>query len=132
MCTQISHPQNVRVVIFTRESPVEERVNTHQRQKKNCLAYLAEQNGVCSVTVLHFHEDANAGTQSQRPGIQWLRQLVVQDAVDLIIAEDSTRLFRGVDCFKQFADLAADYRVRIICLDDGIDTAQDNWTQHLS
>jgi len=122
---------DVRAVIFTRSSTVEQQKSNHELQKSTCLTYLAEQQDISSVTVLYDREEANPGAHPDRPGIHWLRQLVEQDAVDVILADESSRLFRGIGCFQEFADLASQHGVRIMCLNDGIDTAQENWMQRL-
>jgi len=132
MHVQIPTSNDVRAVIFTRSSTIEQQKFNHELQKNTCLTYLAEQHGISSVTVLHYCEEANPGTHPDRPGINWLRQLVVQDAVDVILTDESTRVFRGIGCFQEFADLASQYGVRIVCLNDGIDTAQANWMQRLA
>jgi len=126
MYVQIPTSHDVRAVIFTRSSTVEQQQDNHELQKNTCLTYLAEQQDISSVTVLHDREEANPGTHPGRPGIHWLRQLVVQDAVDVILADETSRLFRGIGCFQEFADLASQHGVRILCLNDGIDTAQEN------
>jgi DNA invertase Pin-like site-specific DNA recombinase len=131
MHVQIPTSNDVRAVIFTRSSTVEQQKHNHELQKNNCLTYLAEQHGISSVTVLHYREEANPGTHSDRPGIHWLRQLVVQNAVDVILADESSRLFRRIGSFQEFADLSSRHGVRIVCLNDGIDTAQENWMQRL-
>jgi hypothetical protein len=87
MHVQIPMSINVRAVIFTRSSTVEQQKDNHELPKSTCLTHLAEQQDISSVTVLHDREEANPGIHPDRPGIHWLRQLVEQDAVDLIIAE---------------------------------------------
>lgn len=72
-----------------------------------------------------------SGEIVSRPGIDQVLQGIANRKWDLIICEDSSRLYRGITpCMNLFGP-AVDSGIRLICINDKVDTANDDWTQRL-
>lgn len=121
-----------RLLVQTRVSTEEQRRQSGDDQKEYCLAFIGEKSGAKLKSVEHIHEEAVSGELRSRPGIDLVRQRIREGAVDLIIVEDSSRLFRGIGACEDFVSFAVDHDVRVICINDGVDTAQDDWKQRLA
>ncbi|EAQ81417.1 recombinase family protein [Blastopirellula marina] len=72
-----------------------------------------------------------SGELVSRPGIDRLRQGIAKRAWDLIIAEDSSRLYRHETECMVLVEEAVDEGIRVICINDFVDTAEPDWRDRL-
>jgi DNA invertase Pin-like site-specific DNA recombinase len=73
-----------------------------------------------------IHDSAASGAGADRPGFALLLELVKAGKVDVVVAEDTSRISRDVVDVASFKRLAEHTAVRLILVADGIDTAQGN------
>jgi len=72
-----------------------------------------------------------SGELVSRPGIDQLRQGIARREWDLIIVEDSSRLYRHETECMVLAEEAVDEGIRVICINDFVDTAEPDWRERL-
>jgi DNA invertase Pin-like site-specific DNA recombinase len=68
---------------------------------------------------------------ASRPGINQVWAGIVAHRWDLIIAEESSRLYRHHTKAGELFESAVDADIRIICPSDSIDTLDDDWPDRL-
>lgn len=68
-----------------------------------------------------------SGMLTTRASIREAESLVAEGAVDLVIAEDLSRIYRNPRHQYDFVQNAVDAGTRVICIGDHLDTADDNW-----
>jgi hypothetical protein len=68
-----------------------------------------------------------SGELANRPGIDEARKGIQRGAYDVILAEDSSRLFRNPGACMDFAAQAVDAGLRILLPNDDIDTEEPDW-----
>lgn len=61
----------------------------------------------------------------------WFQQGIEKRKRDLIICEDSSRLFRSISPWMNLVGTAVDNEIRIICINDQVDAANDDWQHRL-
>lgn len=119
-----------RVLTYARFSRDEQRRQSIADQGDFCREYLSDQQAkLNSVEVLS--DEGMSGELRNRPGIDQVRAGIEQRLWDLIIVEDSSRLFRGVAPCMDLVGWAVDQGIRVICINDGVDTANEDWQQRL-
>jgi hypothetical protein len=69
------------------------------------------------------------GERLDRPELQHIEQWFRSGKLDLCILDDLSRLVRGGEAAKLLG-VAVDNGVRVICINDGIDTAIPGWEEH--
>lgn len=73
-----------------------------------------------------------SGELVSRPGINELRNGIREGRWDLLICEDSSRLFRHDTAAIELIHTAVDAGMRVICINDSVDTSEDGWEDRLS
>src|SRR6185437_9253089 len=68
-----------------------------------------------------------SGMLTARPSIREAEQLIESGQADLVISEDSSRIYRNPRHQYDFVQNAVDAGVRVICIGDHLDTADENW-----
>src|SRR5262245_47744725 len=71
--------------------------------------------------IAHFAERAR-GMLSERQAIRQVEDLIADGRVDLVVAEDLSRIFRNPRHQLNFVQDAVDAGVRVCCIADGLDT----------
>ena len=61
----------------------------------------------------------------------WFQQGIEKRKWDLIICEEFSRLFRSISPCMNLVGTAVDNEIRIICINDRVDTANDDWQHRL-
>lgn len=117
-----SGPRRLRVLIYARYSTDEQNPRSIDDQVTKCRAYLSR-SGVHGYDEMLLDDREISGRKKSRPGIDRLIELIDQNAVDLVVVEDLSRLFRKSMFSMELLARASDARTRIICVDNGIDTA---------
>jgi hypothetical protein len=69
---------------------------------------------------------------ADRETIRRVEEFIEADAVDLIIAEDLSLIYRNPRLQYQFVQDAVDRDVRVICVADNLDAADENWEVMMS
>ena len=73
-----------------------------------------------------------SGELVSRPGINQVREGIKAGSWDLLICEDSSRLFRHDTAPIELVHLALDAGIRVICINDYVDTTEPGWEDRLS
>ena len=66
-----------------------------------------------------------------RPGIDQVRAGVAARRWDLILVEDSGRLFRHETACGELIETAVDNGIRVLAINDDVDTAEEDWEDPL-
>src|SRR5579859_3606920 len=67
-----------------------------------------------------------SGENLDRDELNELEALIESDQIDLVIAEDLGRICRRTRAYD-FCELCVDHNVRLIAINDRVDTADDGW-----
>jgi hypothetical protein len=121
----------LRVVLYARYSTDEQNPKSIADQFAECRRMLAKC-GVKDAVIEEFSDEAISGETIDRPGINQVREGIKNKRWDLLVAEESSRLFRHPSECLVFVETAVDLKVRIICINDFVDTAEDDWQQVLA
>lgn len=91
-----------------------------------------ERAGITNYEFIIIEDEAVSGELKDRPGIIRLRDLIAGRQIDIIVCEDSSRLYRNYAfCFEIVAG-AYDQGIRTICIGDDVDTEdKEYWVQRL-
>jgi DNA invertase Pin-like site-specific DNA recombinase len=125
----------LRVLIHARFSTEEQRQASIEDQVASCRSFL-ESNlpkgyKPQQVTVEVITEPEVSGEIADRPGINQVWAGIEAKRWDVIIAEESSRLYRHHTKAGELFESAVDAGVRIICPSDVLDTLDDDWPDRL-
>ncbi|HFI0328894.1 TPA: recombinase family protein [Streptococcus suis] len=90
--------------------------------QKNLLEQYANNNGLPNPT--HFTDDGISGTRFDRPGFMAMMEEVEAGNVECIVIKDMSRLGRDYLKVGQIMEMLRQRGIRLIAVNDGIDTAQ--------
>ena len=123
------------VLIHTRYSTDEQSQSSIDGQINSCQRFLtANLPRECrpeQVNVEIIREPEISGEIADRPGINQVWAGMRDHRWDVILAEESSRLYRHMTFASQFFDTAVDAGIRVICPTDYIDTADEDWPERL-
>ncbi|MFN9272629.1 MAG: recombinase family protein [Planctomycetia bacterium] len=132
---QLPKGRELRVLIHARFSTEEQRQSSIDDQITACRAFLdtslPKGTKPSQVTVDVIKEPEISGEIADRPGINQVWAGIESKRWDLIIAEESSRLYRHHTKAGELFESAVDAGVRVICPSDYIDTADDDWPDRL-
>ena len=125
----------LRVVIHARFSTEEQRQSSLDDQVASCRRFI-EQNlppgvGLDRLGITVVQEPEISGELRDRPGIDEIKKAIDERRIDLLIAEESSRLYRHMTFSGMLFNAAVDAGIRILCPTDYIDTADDDWPERL-
>ncbi|MBU6308878.1 MAG: recombinase family protein [Planctomycetes bacterium] len=124
------------VLIHARFSTEEQRQSSIDDQIAACRAFLdsgmPKGTKPSQVTVEVITEPEVSGEIADRPGINQVWAGIEAKRWDVIIAEESSRLYRHHTKAGELFESAVDAGVRVICPSDYIDTADDDWPDRLN
>ena len=125
----------LRVLIHARFSTEEQRQSSIDDQVASCRTFL-ESNlpkgwKPEQVEIDVIAEPEVSGEIADRPGINQVWAGIEAKRWHLIIAEESSRLYRHHTKAGELFESAVDADVRVICTSDYIDTADDDWPDRL-
>ena len=125
----------IDVLIHTRYSTDEQSQSSIDGQINSCQRFLtANLPRECrpeQVNVEIIREPEISGEIADRPGINQVWAGIRDHRWDVILAEESSRLYRHMTFASQFFDTAVDAGIRVICPTDYIDTADEDWPERL-
>jgi site-specific DNA recombinase len=121
----------LRVLIYARFSTDEQNPRSIEAQVAYCRRFL-EALGVKEFTIEVMSDEGISGEQIWRPGINQVSAGIEDKRWELILVEDSSRLFRDPQPCIQLVRAAVDHDIRTICINDFIDTEEkDRWEDDL-
>ncbi len=125
----------LRVLIHARFSTEEQRQSSIDDQVASCRnfidANLPWDTKPTQVTVDVITEPEVSGEIADRPGINRVWAGIEAKQWDVIMAEESSRLYRHHTKAGELFESAVDAGIRVICPSDYIDTADDDWPDRL-
>ena len=128
--------QPLRVLIHARFSTEEQRQTSIDDQIALCKAFLVvslpKGHAPEQVAVQFIREPEISGELASRPGINEVWAGIEAKRWDLILAEESSRLYRHHTKAGELFESAVDADIRIICPSDYIDTLDDDWPDRLN
>lgn len=122
--------RRIRVLIYPRYSTDEQHKSSIDDQVECCRRFL-QAAGVTNPEIRVMKDEAISGEHVSRPGIDSAKACVEAREVDLVLVEDSSRLFRNLPACCGFVGAAVDEGIRVICINDYIDTAEEDWLNRL-
>ncbi len=132
---QLPKGRELRVLIHARFSTEEQRQSSIDDQIASCRAFLdaslPKGTKASQVKIDIIKEPEVSGEIADRPGINQVWAGIESKRWDMIIAEESSRLYRHHTKAGELFESAVDADVRIICPSDYIDTADDDWPDRL-
>lgn len=115
----------LRVLIMTRISTENQDRLSLDDQAEKCRAYMhAHHPG--PIEIVRYLTCQASGECVARPDLDAAQELIQARAVDLVIAEDLGRIMRRMEVFR-FCEMCEDYDIRLIAINDNVDTASGNW-----
>ncbi len=128
----LQHPidKDTQCLSYSRYSTEEQRAQSIDDQHQFNIGFLEEQ-GIDASLVERIEDEGISGENRSRPGINRVLAGIAACLWQLIIVEDSSRLFRGVSPCVDLVGRAVDAGIRVICIGDHVDTANDDWQGRL-
>lgn len=130
--TPIQKPRGrpLRVLVYARFSTDVQKKHSIKAQVDYCRRFLAALDVTeCKVCVIS--DEGLSGELRSRPGIDQVWEQVRARAFDLLLIEDSSRLYRNEAACMELVGLAVDQEIRTICVNDFVDTAEEDWVERL-
>ena len=123
-------PNDIKVLEYSRYSKEEQRQQSTEDQFQFTDGFLGE-NGGNPHLVERISDEGISGELRNRPGIDRVRAGIELRRWKLILVEDSSRLFRSIAPCMDLVGRAVDLGIRVICINDQVDTENDDWVQRL-
>lgn len=129
--TPIQKPagRRLRVLAYARYSKEEQDASSILDQYAYDRRFL-HQEGVIDAEIEELNDPEMSGELVSRPGINKVREGIAARRWDLIVVEDSSRLFRNETACLELVETAVDQGIRVIAINDGVDTAEEDWDDH--
>jgi DNA invertase Pin-like site-specific DNA recombinase len=122
--------RRLRILIYARYSTEEQDASSIADQIDYCKKFLTE-NGITDADIIERMDPETSGELVSRPGINQVRDLIGTRAVDVLMCEDTSRLFRHVTACGELIETAVDLDIRVIAINDDMDTAEEDWDDRL-
>jgi DNA invertase Pin-like site-specific DNA recombinase len=119
-----------RILVYARYSTEEQHPSSITDQVAYCRQFIVHA-GVGQVEPEVLSDAEMSGELVSRPGIDQVRAGITARRWALIVVEDSSRLFRHTTACGELIEEAVDRGIRVLCLNDDVDTAQENWEDPL-
>lgn len=115
-----------RIVIYTRYSTDGQNEQSLADQETVCRKEV-ERLDLGDVEISVLTDAAVSGEMANRPGIDGLWAMIESRACDVIVAEEVSRFYRHTTRAMQLVEAAVDASIRVVTVNDPIDTSNDNW-----
>ena len=126
----------LRALIHARFSTEEQRPTSIDDQIASCRRFLEANlpkgTKPSQVVIDYVKEPEISGEIADRPGINQVWAGIEAKRWDLILAEESSRLYRHHTKAGELFESAVDAGIRVICPSDYIDTADEDWPDRLN
>lgn len=113
-----------RIAVYARFSTDRQNVASLDAQHAKVDAYVEARGGGVD-PALRFSDEAVSGAVRERPGLMALVRAIEAGDVDVLVVEDLGRISRDVEDLAWFRKRCAYHGVRLLAIDDGIDTASE-------
>lgn len=110
------------------------RVNSdgaRSKPRSNTAKLFFEQLNITNVEFTVFFDEKLSGELRSRPGIDQVWEGTKGRCWDLLLVEDCSRLYRDDIWCVELVRLAVDQAIRVICISDEVDTADEGWEPRL-
>lgn len=114
----------LRIAIYARFSSDNQKDTSIADQLRLCREFLARRDGNVPDELV-FDDHAVSGASKDRPRFERMMKLVEARAIDVVVTESMDRLSRDLGDADRLWKLIDYYRVRLICVSDGIDSANE-------
>jgi DNA invertase Pin-like site-specific DNA recombinase len=132
MRSRLSIDQQAHIIIYGRFSTDEQRRQSIEDQIRFCREFLESEYRHTFSNITTLSDEGISGEMQSRPGIDELRRLIDEGLVEYVVSEDSSRLYRSARHCDELVSAAVDKGIRVICINDRVDTADDDWQQRLA
>jgi len=122
--------QILRILLYARYSTEEQHRSSIDDQFAYCEAFLRT-NLSPDAKIDRISDPETSGELVSRPGIDEVRAGILTRRWDIIIVEDSSRLYRHETACGELIEAAVDKGIRVICINDNVDTAEEYWEDPL-
>jgi len=122
--------RKLRIVIYARYSTEEQHPSSIADQFAYCKEFL-KANEITDAEIFDLSDAEMSGELVSRPGINRVRELIDERWPDLLLCEDSSRLFRHETACGELVETAVDLNVRVVAINDDLDTAEEDWDDRL-
>ena len=120
------HPDGkLRAIVIGRistEHQQEESIDASFRYVREHLARIYD-----GPSEIEYLGERASGMLADRATIRQAEELISSGRIDLVIAEDLSRIYRNPRLQYDFVQNAVDKGCRVICVGDNLDTASDHW-----
>jgi DNA invertase Pin-like site-specific DNA recombinase len=116
--------RRLRVLVYARYSTEEQNPRSIEAQVAYCERLLRAL-GITDYELIIIKDVEKSGELRERPGIDAVWNGTSERRWDLILAEDASRLYRHDSWAMDLVCLAVDNQVRVICINDSVDTADE-------
>lgn len=118
----------IRICIYARYSTEEQHESSIDDQIRYCKRCLESQGIDLSKAVIETFADREvSGETVFRPGIDRVREGVLNESWDILICEDVSRLFRNVSACHDLVEEAVDNGIRVVAINDHVDSNDKDW-----
>lgn len=125
---QIPVGRNLRVLTVGRYSRDEQRQQSIRAQHHYNRSQLSGAGiDMAQVDIEEISDEGISGELRDRPGIGKIREGIRKRKWDIIVAEDSSRIYRNKPACLDLVGLAVDHKIRVFCVNDNVDTAEEDW-----
>jgi DNA invertase Pin-like site-specific DNA recombinase len=121
---QQSATRLLRVLIYARYSTDDQNPHSIDAQIAYCKRFLRAL-GITDYELIVIQDVELSGELKQRPGIDQVWSGIEACRWDLILVEDASRLYRHDSWAVDLVYRAVDKQMRVICINDSVDTADD-------
>src|SRR6202451_172601 len=121
---QQSATRRLRVLIYARYSTDDQNPHSIDAQIAYCKRFLFAL-GITDYELVVLQDVELSGELKQRPGIDKVWSGIEARQWDLILVEDASRLYRHDSWAVDLVYRAVDKQMRVICINDMVDTADD-------
>ena len=122
--------RGLRVASIARFSTDEQRRESIAAQHRFNAKTIQDWQVKCS-SIEEISDEGISGEIRDRSGIERLHEGIRRHEWDLLIAEDSSRLYRNLQFCTTLVATAVDAGIRVIFINDDIDTANEDWQEDL-
>jgi DNA invertase Pin-like site-specific DNA recombinase len=121
----------LRVLVYARYSTEEQNPRSIDDQVAFCKRFLEGLLGDAPNQVEVLYDEGISGEIVSRPGIDQAYAGILEHRWDLVVCEDASRLYRHETACGEFVESAVDEAIRVFCINDFVDTAEEDWEDRL-
>jgi len=117
-------------LVYARFSTDEQNPSSIDDQVAYCRRFL-ESLGIQDAEITVLSDEGVSGELVSRPGINEVLAGAIEGRWDLILCEDGSRLYRHETACGELIETAVDEGIRVIFINDFVDTAEPDWDDRL-